>query len=180
MTHYRAAMIGSHCYQLYAAIGKIQYLKGARVGNQLSNVLGDQLFGTNNHINRNMVASEQLFLVSEVIRGTHPRYLGGRVEQGVCYLAGHHVDFVGVGHRNQHIGVFCACLVERIGMRGAAGDGADIESVLQGAQFRAIRIDHGNVVLLAGEMLRQSAADLAGAENNNFHRLQAQLTMREQ
>jgi hypothetical protein len=38
-------------------------------------------------------------------------------------------------------------------MGGAAGDGADIEAVLQGAKFAAVGIDNCNVVLLVRQVL---------------------------
>ncbi len=56
-------------------------------------------------------------------------------------------------------------------MRGAARHRADIQAVLQGAQFRCVYIDDGNIVLFVGEVFCQGAADLTGTENDDFHGL---------
>ncbi|GHD34646.1 hypothetical protein GCM10007053_20670 [Halioglobus pacificus] len=54
-------------------------------------------------------------------------------------------------------------------MGGFTGNGANIQSVMQRTQLVAAGIYHSDIVLLVSQMLGQSAANLAGAENNDFH-----------
>jgi hypothetical protein len=49
-------------------------------------------------------------------------------------LAGHHVDLVAVGHGDEHLRVLGPGLEKGFRVGGAAGHGADIEAVLEGAQ----------------------------------------------
>jgi hypothetical protein len=52
-----------------------------------------------------------------------------------------------------------------------ADDGADVESILQLAEDLRSPVDYGNLVgLLAREMIGRRRANLASAENENFHR----------
>ena len=162
-------MVGAHGRQLYLAVREVQHLQGAGVGDQLLDVLGHQLFGADDDVHRDVIAIEQLLLVYQVLGGAHPGYLGGGMEQGVGHLAGHHVDLVTVGDRHQHVGVFGAGLEQGVGVRGLAGDGADVQPVLQGAELVAVGVDHRDVVLLYGQVLGQGTADLAGAKDNDFH-----------
>ena len=54
-------------------------------------------------------------------------------------------------------------------MRRVAGDGADVEAVLQVAQDVVARIDDGHVVgLLPGQLLGGGTSHLTGAENDDF------------
>ena len=61
--------------------------------------------------------------------------------------------------------------LEHAGIRGVARHGADVEAVLQVAQDLVVRVDDGDFVgLLAGQVVRGRAADLAGAEDDDLHR----------
>ncbi|MNN69731.1 hypothetical protein D3C81_1855420 [compost metagenome] len=91
------------------------------------------------------------------------------MEQGVGHLAGDHVHFVAVGHRDQHVGVVGAGLAQHGGEGAAAVHGADIEAVAEVAQAVAVGVDHGDVVGLARKVFGQGAAHLASAENDDLH-----------
>ena len=58
--------------------------------------------------------------------------------------------------------------IKTVGKRN--GNSADVQAVAEVAQAIGIGVDHGDVVGLAGQVLRQGSADLAGAENDDFHR----------
>ena len=137
--------------------------------NQAAHVVGDHLLGADQHVDGNRFVGKQA-LTSEVSGGAHPGNFGGGAKQRVGHLTGDHIDLVGVGHRDQHIGVFAARLAQHDGVGACTGHRADIQLGVQLAQFCAVGIDDGDVVLLAGKVLRQGAADLAGAENDDFHR----------
>ena len=166
----RSVVISLHRHQLHSAVGKIQYLERAGVGNQLLDILGYQLLRADDHIDRNVLTAEQLFLVGQVLGRAHPGDFGGGVEQGMGHLAGHHIDLVTVGDCDQHIGVFGAGLEQGIGMGCTAGNCAYIQPVLQQPQLFTIGINHSNVILFIGEVFCQGATDLAGAKNNDLHR----------
>ena len=48
-------------------------------------------------------------------------------------------------------------------------DDTQVELIQQAAQTVAIGINQRNIIVLADEVFRQRAADLAGAQNNNLH-----------
>src|SRR5690606_36390375 len=51
-----------------------------------------------------------------------------------------------------------------------AGDGADVEAVLQVAQDLLVDVDDGDFVgLLARQVIRRGAPDLAGAQDDDLH-----------
>ena len=73
------------------------------------------------------------------------------------------------GDRHQHIGIIGSCLAQYAGVRTVPLDDTQVELILQAAQTVAIGINQRNIIVLADEVLRQRAADLAGAQNNNLH-----------
>ncbi len=135
---------------------------------QAAYVVGDYLLGADQHVDGNRFVGEQPF-TSEVGGGAHPGNFGGRAKQRVGHLTGDHVDFVGVGHRDQHVGVFAARLAQHDRVGACAGHRADIQLGVQLAQFCAVGIDDGDVVLLAGKVFGQRCAHLACAKNDDFH-----------
>ena len=86
-------------------------------------------------------------------------------------LAGHHINFVGIGDGDDHIGVFCAGFKKNVGVRGLPCHGANINLVLQGAELITVGIDHHDIVLFICHVLSKCAAYLTCTENNNFHGL---------
>ena len=94
---------------------------------------------------------------------------GGGAEQGVGHLAGDHVDLVGVGDGDQHVGVFGAGFLEHPGIAAHAEHGANVQTVPQFPQALAVDVDDGDVVAFPRQVLRQGAAHLAGTENDDLH-----------
>ena len=82
----------------------------------------------------------------------------------VADLAGHHVDLVTAGHRDQHIGVFGAGTAQYFGMGSPAGHGLNVQAVAQLAQPGRVGVDHGDVERLAGQVLGERPAHLAAAQ----------------
>ena len=86
------------------------------------------------------------------------------------HLARHHVDFVAVGQRDDDVGLRRAGRFQHRRIGGVARHGADVEAVLQVAQDLLVDVDDGDLVrFLAREMMGCRAADLAGAEDDDFH-----------
>ena len=132
-------------------------------------VLGHQLLGADEHVDRQAVGAEQLGAAG-VLGGADAGDLGGRAEQRERHLAGHHVDFVAGGERDDDVRFGSAGRLEHRRVGGVAGDGAHVEPVLQVAQHLLVDVHHRDFVgLLAREVLGGGAADLAGAEDEDLH-----------
>jgi len=71
---------------------------------------------------------------------------GGRAEQGVRHFAGHHVDFVAAGEGNDDVRLCGARSLEHGGKGSVAGDGADVEAVLQRPAGVLVCIHDGDFV----------------------------------
>jgi hypothetical protein len=83
--------------------------------------------------------------------------------------ARHQIGFIALGDRDQHVGIFGAGLLQDRGMRRMAAHGTQIEAVLQQREARGVEVDDGNVVVFGDQAFSQVGADLAGAENDDFH-----------
>ncbi len=105
----------------------------------------------------------------DVVAGADAGDLGGCLEQGVGHLTGQHVDLVGAGHRHQHVGILHAGADEYVRVATHAPHGADVQAVLEVRQAVDVDVDDGDIVGLAGQVLGQGAAHLAGADNDNLH-----------
>ena len=105
-----------------------------------------------------------------VFGGANTRDLGAGAKQCEGHFAGHHVDFIGVGQRDDDVGIGTAGGLEHAGIRGVAGHSANIEAILQVAQYFLIGIDHRHFIrFFARQLVRRRPAHLAGAENDNLH-----------
>ncbi len=130
LAHQRAAVEGFYRHQLHQPPGKLQHLQGAGMLNQTAHVVGHHLFRADQDVDGNGFVGKQA-LAGEVSRGAYPRDLGGSAKQRVGHLTGDHVDLVGVGHRDQHVGVFAACLAQHDGVGARTGHRADIQLGVQ-------------------------------------------------
>ncbi len=164
----QTAGVGLGRNQLHAAVGKIQYLQCTGVFDQPGDVLGDQLFRADQHVDRGMLPGKKLRIVGVGGRA-NPRHPGRGVEQRVGHLAGDHVDLIRVGHRDDQVGILDACTDQHLGMGGMTVNAADIERILQRLEVRRVHFDHGDVVVLAGQAMGNGGSDLAGAEYDNLH-----------
>ena len=168
VAHQWAAVVGAHADQLYPAVGEVQHLQRAGVLDEATHMMGNQGLGADQGVDGQGLGAEQL-RVFQVLGGAHAGDAVGGVEHGIGHLAGDHVGLVAVGHRDEHVGIFGAGPLQYIGTRAVAGDGADVEAVLEVAQHIGVGIDHGDVVGLAGQVLGQRAADLSGTEYDDLH-----------
>ena len=76
---------------------------------QAAHVIRHHLLGADQHVDGNGFVGKEAF-TSQVGSGADPGNFGGGAKQRVGHLTGDHIDLVGVGHRDQHIGVFAARL----------------------------------------------------------------------
>ncbi|MNF72204.1 hypothetical protein D3C84_541750 [compost metagenome] len=84
-------------------------------------------------------------------------------------LAGDHVGFVAVGHRDQHVGVIGARLTEHGRQRAAPLHRPNVEAITEVAQAFAVGVDHGDVIRFAGQVFCQRTANLTCAEDDDLH-----------
>jgi hypothetical protein len=163
-----AALQGAHADQAYAAISEIEHLQRARVAHQPLDIIGDELLGTHGEVHRDRGIREQL-RTPVIVGGADARDLGRRAKQCPGDLAGDHVDFVAAGERDDHVGAGDAGCLEHARVGGVAGNRADVEPVLKVAQHLVAGVHDGDVVRqFTGELMSGRAADLAGAENDDF------------
>jgi hypothetical protein len=87
----------------------------------------------------------------------------------IRHLAGHHINFIAIGNRKNHIGIVSTCPRQHIGMGCLADDGSDIQSILQLPQALFIGINEGDIVCFTGEIFSNRGPYLASAENDYFH-----------
>ncbi len=154
LAHKQPAPFGAHADQAYPAVGKVQHLRGARVENQLFDVLADKLFRADPHVDRYGVLGKQVPGVHVLCR-TDAGDLGRRMEQGIGDLARHHVGLIGVGQGDDDIGIVGARALEHFGMCGVSDNGPDVEAVLQVAQDLRAHVHDGDFVsLFTGEVIR--------------------------
>ena len=95
--------------------------------------------------------------------------LGGHFENRVRHLTGNHVDLIGIGHGNQHVGVIGAGLFQGMRMGGMADKSLDVEGITDPAdQFRRL-IDNCYVIVFKRQMTGDMIPDLSGAADDDFH-----------
>jgi hypothetical protein len=76
---------------------------------------------------------------------------------------------VGVGHRDQHVGVARPGLLQHVGMRGEADEAGDVERLADLLDQLRRLVDDRHVGVLAGQVARDVEADLAGPAHDHFH-----------
>ena len=168
LAHEWPAVVGLDRDQAHPAAGEVEHLHRARGLHQALDVVGDELLGADHHVDRERLLAEELGVV-EVLPGPHACDFGGGVEEGVGHLTGDHVGLVTVGDREDHVGVRRPRLLQDIGVGAAPEHGADVEAVAQALEPGRVGVDHGDVVRLARQVLRDRAAHLASAEDDDLH-----------
>ena len=166
--HQRAAIEGAHGDQAEFAACEFEHLQGSWKADQLADVVGDDLFRTEREIDREIAFGEELRIV-HIVGGAQSGDTGRQVEHRLCDLAGTQVDLVGLGHRDQQVGIFGAGLLQHRRRGGIADDGAQVVLVLHCLQQGRVGIDHRDVIGLGNEVFCDRGADLAGPENDDLH-----------
>ena len=100
LAHQAPALVRARGHELGSSVGKIKNLQRARILDEAGDVLSNQLFGADQHVDRRVFTGEQNLVVG-VFRRPHPGDAGGRVVDGVRNLACDHVHFIAVGHGNE-------------------------------------------------------------------------------
>ena len=168
MTDQRAVIKRAHRNQLCPATGEIQHLQCAGVIDQALDIVGNQLLGADQDIDRQGFLCKQSCM-SQVLQGAHPGNLGGGMKQRVGDLTRDHIGLVAAGNRQHHVRIIGTRLGERLRIGCMAGNGTYVESILQILKDGRVFIDHGNIVGFIGQVGRNGSANLAGTQNDDFH-----------
>ena len=177
MADHRAAMKRAHRDETHLAAREFEHLQRFRKLDQLDNVIGDDLLGADRMIDREAVAREDLRM-RQIVGRADARDAGGRIEEFRGELARHEIRFVAARDRENEVGVGCARLGQHQRVRGVAGDGAQIEPVLQHFQPRRLGVDDGDVIGFRTQGLGDGAADLSRAEYDDFQSRLNQLRLK--
>ena len=162
------AVIRAHRHHEHDAAREFENLEGPRVFDDALDMVGDDLLGADELVDGETPRIEERALM-EVGGGADPRDPGRGVEQVECHLAGDHVGLVAVGDREQHVGVLRPRAAQHVGVRREAGQGAEVEVLLEVAQRVRGVVDDGDVIGLAGERCGHRAAHLPGAQDEDLH-----------
>ena len=95
--------------------------------------------------------------------------LAGDVEDRMGHLAGDHVHLVGMGGGDHHVGVAGACPFQHVGVAGEADDALHVQRVGRAAHEIGVHVDHGDVVLFAGQVAGDLPADLPRPADDDLH-----------
>ena len=162
------AVIGAHRDHEHDAVRELEDLQGPGIFDDPFDVIRDLLLGADELVDGEASGVEQR-LLAQVGAGADPRDPGRGVEQVEGHLAGDHVGLVAVGDREQHVGVLRPRAAQHVGVRGEAGQGAEIEVLLQVAERVRVAVDDGDVVGLSRQRCGHRAAHLPGAEDEDPH-----------
>ena len=155
-----------HLVQLHAALRERVDLDGGRGAQDARDLRGAGQLRVERHAQPEVVLNEmqpaRTFRVAHAgDRVAHAEALGNETREQVLFVRGHHGDDkIGRGHAGLHL---------RVHADAVALDGHDVERVADGVERSRARVDDGDLVTLAEQLLRQRRADLAGSDDNNVH-----------
>ena len=166
----RAAFLAAHGDHPHTPAAERQHVEGARHLKPAFDGAGDLDLGRDDQVDRHVVPAEEIGPGRvQVALVADPRDLFGHVEQRVRDLARHHVDLVGVGNGDDHLGVLGIRVLEHVGERRVADDRPRIHRVGEPLHHRPVAVDHGHVVRLIGELTSDAGADLSGTAYDDLH-----------
>ena len=163
------ALIGHfHHHHLHPAGGEIEHLEGAGKADQAGDVFGYDLFRADQDVNRHGLQGKQP-VAAQVFVVAHAGDFRRCVKHRVGDLAGHHVGFIAVGHRDDHVGVPRSCLVEHRRMGPGAVYGLQVQPFPEVTQDRRVAIDYRNIIGFTAKVGGYRRTDLTCPENDDLH-----------
>ncbi len=127
-------------------------------------------FGRDDHVDGQAFAREDVLPGRIEVRSVaHARDLERHREHRVGDLADHHVDFIEVGDRDNHLAVRRPRPLQNVRMRRMANNAAHVEVDRDLIDQIGVLVDDGNFVLLARESPGNTLPHASGAADQNVH-----------
>ena len=169
LADHRAAGGRTHRHQRHAPFGKGKHLQGFREIDELDQIIGNRLFGTESVADRKHLVGQQARVFEKFERAqTGDACRHG--EDRLRHLAHHQIGLVARRQRQQQVGVVQPGAFEHRRQHGVADDRAQIEAHLELLQPFGVGVDHRDVVIFRNQALRHASAHLSCAENDDFHK----------
>ncbi len=103
VAHQIAALERAYTDEADFTVREFQHLQCAGIADEALDILGDELFGTDEDVHRQSFVAEELRPAGVLGRADASDFCR-RAEQRERHLARHHVDLVAVGQRNDDVG----------------------------------------------------------------------------
>ena len=169
----------AHAQQLYQAVGQGKAVERARRVKAPRNGPPHFDLGRDDHVDGHVVAAEKIRPHGlEIALVAHPRDLGRHFEQRMGDLAGHHVDFIGIGDGDDHIGVARPGGLEHVGVRGESFHGFDIHGIADLFDLLRRLVDDRNVVIFGDQVANNARPHLTGSADYHLHAYRLSPTFR--
>ena len=85
------------------------------------------------------------------------------------HLTGDHVDLIGIGRGDDHVGVARPRTVQNIGIGREPRHPLHVQRIRRPTHQIGVVVHYGDVVFLAGQVAGDLPANLTRAANNDFH-----------
>ena len=165
-----SARVAVDAQQLNPTVGQRHSVEGAGRLEPAYDAVGDLDLGRDDHVDGQLVGGvetlpDRLQIAMMADAGDAP----ADIEQGIGHLAGDHVDFVGAGHCDQHVGIAGTGPLEDLGMGGMADHPADIVALVGPPGLLRRNVHDRHINTLGGKMAGDGRADLSGTANDHSH-----------
>ena len=137
-----AAFLAAYGDHSQAPAAERQHVESARHLEPALDGTSDLNFRRDNQVDRHVVAAEEIRPSRvEIALVAHPRDFLRHVEQRVRNLTRHHVDFVGVGHGDDHFSVLGVCFLKHVGQRCISDDRSGVNRVGEPLHDSPVAVD---------------------------------------
>jgi len=151
-------------------VGKADDVCGAEEGNAPQHHLADLDLRRDRNIDRHVLPAEEIGIFRpQIILRADTGDLGRNRKQRMRHFAGDDIDLVVKGHSDDHVRLIGAGLGKHVRMGAMAHITADVERLGNVRDERSRGVDHRHVVVLLGQPLRDTVADLSRSADNDFH-----------
>ena len=145
-------------------------VKGGRRGKPLQRRLGHLPLGADHNVDGQVIPAIKVGIDRiQIALRPEPRDLARDGEDGMGHLAGDHVHLVGMGGRDDHVGIARPGLFQHIRVRGEADDALHIQHIGGPADQIGVLVHQRDVVPLAGKLAGDLPPDLPRAADDDLH-----------
>ncbi len=168
--HYRAVLVQHDAEKLRLAFEETFGVEGRGGRKAAHRSLGDLAFGADHDVDGHVVTAVEVGIDRrQVGLAAQACDLARHRKDRVGHLAGDHVDLVGMGGGDDHVGVARTGAVQNVGIACETGDALHVERVCGAAHQVGVVVDDGDVVALARKVPGDLPADLTRAADDDLH-----------